>query len=464
MIIKIINFIKSGTMKVSSILLMTLLFCIPYTGIAQTQKTGTLKFSLSEAKDYALKNSPVLLNSERDVEIAKKMIWENTASGLPQADLSAAYAYSPKLAGLTEIFTGGSGDTTGGGNPFGFEINPNDLKTSFYMDIRVTQLIFSGQYLVGLKAAKVYASLSELAHSKSKMDIIESITNTYYMSLVVQQTKNVLDSTLDAVQKTLHESSEMFKNGFVEETDVDQLKILESNIKSSLSVNMRQIELTERLLKFQMGITVDQPIELTDQLDPLISLMNLQAALIDSFNVEDNVEYKMLDTQEKLMKLNMQVTMAEFLPTIGGFYNRHQDYDNNFFNDQSPNMFGLSLNFPLWSSGQRISQVGQKKLTYLKAQTDKQMVQESLLIQYETALSVFLSARDIYNMQKENRDLALRIYKKAITKFKVGVGSSLDLNQTQTQYFNAEGSYFNALMSLVTAKSTLESLTTKTEY
>ena len=114
--------------------------------------------------NYALKNSPILLNSARDVEIAKKQVWENTATGLPQANLSSAYSYSPELAGLSDLFTGAGGDSTGsGGSPFGFEINPNDLKTSFSMDIQVNQLIFSGQYLVGLKAAKVFAGLSELA-------------------------------------------------------------------------------------------------------------------------------------------------------------------------------------------------------------------------------------------------------------------------------------------------------------
>jgi hypothetical protein len=34
--------------------------------------TNPKKFSLNEAKQYALDNSPVLLNSSRDVEIAKK--------------------------------------------------------------------------------------------------------------------------------------------------------------------------------------------------------------------------------------------------------------------------------------------------------------------------------------------------------------------------------------------------------
>jgi outer membrane protein len=430
-------------MKISSVFLTMLVVCMALPARAQTLPvTGPMKFSLNEAKNYALNNSPVLLNSARDVEIAKKKIWENTATGLPQATLSSSYSYSPALVGLSKNL-----------QDFIPGFNPKDMKTSFFASIQVSQLIFSGQYIVGLKAAKVYAGLSELANSKSKIGIVESITTTYFTALVAREAKDILDSTLKTVQKTLFETEQLFANGFVESTDVDQLKILVSNIKSSLSVTERQIDLMDRLLNFQMGIPINQAIVLTDQIDPLVTVMNFEAAVLDSFKLENNVDYQMLSTQEKLMKLNMQVTMAQYLPTLAGFYNRYEDFDKNMFNDQSPNMFGLSLSFPLWTSGQRNSQVSQSRIEYMKAQTNTKMASESLLIQYETSLSEFLSARDIYTMQKESRNLALHIYEKS-----EGMGSSLDLNQTQSQYFDAEGNYFNALMSLVSAKSKLESL------
>jgi outer membrane protein TolC len=106
--------------------------------------------------------------------------------------------------------------------------------------------------------------------------------------------------------------------------------------------------------------------------------------------------------------------------------------------------------------------VSQSRIAYQKARTNKEIASESLHIQYETALSEYISAHDIYILQKENRELSLRIYTKSITKFREGIGSSLDLNQTQSQYFEAEGTYYRALMSLVSAKSKLESLLSTT--
>jgi outer membrane protein len=446
------NIIKSFKMKISSIFISTLMLCAAFAVNAQTQPNGPLKFSLNEAREYALKNSPVLLNSTRDVEIAKKMIWENTATGLPQANLNGSYAYSPELAGLSDQL-----------QEFIPGFNPNDLKTSSFMSIQVDQLLFSGQYIVGLKAAQVYASLSKLAETKSKIGIVESITNTYFTALVARQSSLILDSTLRVIDKTLFESEQMYKNGFLEQTDVDQIRILESNIKSSLAVTTRQIGIMERMLKFQMGLPIDQAIELTDQIDPLVVIMNLETAVIDSFNVEENIDYNMLDTQEKLRLLNYKLSRTQYLPTLSGYYTYYKSLDHNFFNDMSPNTFGLSLSFPLFSSGKRSSQESQRLIEYLKAKTNKQMGADNLLIQFQSALSGFMTARDVYALQTKNRDLALRIYKKSIIKFKEGMGSSLDLNQTQQQFFTAEGTYFNALMALVEAKSKLDSLLSNTE-
>jgi len=450
-------------MKVSPFvcIMMLLIFVLP-AGLTAQMSSDPVKFSLDEAINYALEHSPVLLNSARDVEIAKKRIWETTASGLPQADLSSSYSYSPKLAGLTEIFLGG--DTTGGGgneNPFGFDIDPEDLKTSFFLDIQVSQLIFSGQYIVGLQASKAYSNLSNLSYSKSKADLIETVSNVYFEALVFRSTKKTLDSTLAVVEKTHRETGQLFSSGFAEATDVDQLRIQILNIRSNLMFTERRIELTERLLKFHIGIPVEQPIELTDNMRNLILAMELETAAIDSLNIAENIVYQLATTSEKLSMLNMRVKKAQFLPTLAGFYNRHEDFDDNFFNDQSPDMLGLALNFPLLSSGQRLSQVSQAKLEYLKAKTDREMLTESLLIQYETALSVYISARDVFNMQKENRDLSYKVYINSITKFREGVGSSLDMNQAQGQYFTAENNYYSALMTLVTAKTNLENLLTR---
>ncbi|MCX7985425.1 MAG: TolC family protein, partial [Bacteroidales bacterium] len=145
---------------------------------SQTANDSVLALSLSEAKIYALANSPVIKSSVLDVEAAKKKIWETTAIGLPQVSAKYSYSYIITLPEIYKQFAAmGSGGT-------GAPTNLDDLRTSSTLDITVSQLLFSGSYLVGLQTSKVYRSISELSLSKSKQDLAESVTNSYLLVLV----------------------------------------------------------------------------------------------------------------------------------------------------------------------------------------------------------------------------------------------------------------------------------------
>ena len=56
------------------------------------QDTMQIKsFSLKEAQEYAIEHNLNIQNAKLDVEHAEKVIWENTAMGLPQLNSSLNY-------------------------------------------------------------------------------------------------------------------------------------------------------------------------------------------------------------------------------------------------------------------------------------------------------------------------------------------------------------------------------------
>ena len=194
---------------------------------AKGEKEGKVSFSLEEAKEYALKNSYILKNSNADVLAAKKKVWETTAQGLPQVDASGSYTYMLKIPSALEQFANlGSligNDEEGEGSENGSTINTDDIRYTATMDIKVTQLIFSGPYLVGLQASKTYRNISELMKTKNTHDVLESVTNSYVLVLVAEENKKILQTTLKNLKLTLQEVKAMYKEGFVEDTEVDQL-------------------------------------------------------------------------------------------------------------------------------------------------------------------------------------------------------------------------------------------------
>jgi outer membrane protein TolC len=130
------------------------------------------------------------------------------------------------------------------------------------------------------------------------------------------------------------------------------------------------------------------------------------------------------------------------------------------FNFQPKDVIGVSVNLPILTSGQRLAQVSKEKLNLEKANINKEMVAQSLMLEYETAKNAYQSAYLNYTNNKESMSLSKKIYDKTIIKYKEGMASSLDLTQSQTQYLTAESNYYNSIISLLQAKAKMDRILT----
>jgi outer membrane protein TolC len=303
-------------------------------------------FNLVQAQEYALKNNVNNKNARLDIDIAQQKIWETTAFGLPQVNGSIAYQ---------NIFEVPVMNFNGNDIPLGVQEN-------WTYTLTASQLIFNGSYIVGLKTSKTYSKLSDAALAKTEIEIKENIANSYYMILTLEEGKKSLDSSLSNMQKTFYEMSEMCKLGFIEDTDTDQMQLNVSNLKNSILSVGNQILLSYKLLKYQMGMKVSDSIILTDNLDDLISQMKAEELILTPFDLNSNVNYQLLETQEKLSYLNMQFERSKTLPSIAAFYQHQQLGEKPAFNFTPPNVLGLSVEIPIISGGGRYARINQSKL------------------------------------------------------------------------------------------------------
>lgn len=413
-------------------------------------KADTLKLSVAQALQFALENNQSILNANLDIEAAKKKVWETTAIGLPQASATVAFNYTPKLSAIIEQFSG-----MGGGN-----VSPNDMKWGMSGTITVTQLIFSGSYIVGLQSAKVYKSLSELNQVKSKHDVLESVNNSYINVLIARENKLILDTTYSLLNKTYADMKAMNSAGFIEETDLDQMQITVSTLKSSLDLITRLADMAEKLLKIQLGVSLETPLVLTDSLAPIINTLTIEQLVATDYILENNVDYKMLDAQVKANSLVLKLRKSEFLPELAAFYQYQKEFNDKALSFTPPHTIGVQLNIPIFGSGQKLARVSQAKIDLLKAQNTREQMSNALTLEYIGSKSDLLNAYDKYNTESVNMKLARKIYDRALVKYTNGVISSTDLTQMQNQYLTAQSSYYQSLQDLIAAKSKLQKVLT----
>jgi outer membrane protein TolC len=424
------------------------------------------------------------------VERSRASIWETIAQGLPQVDGTMDYMsyFNYELA-----FNFGSGEApsfteqqlqdalnqTTSVFPFYTQNDVIMLAANTYYEgqlqsmldpttillsdqstakLQISQLIFSGQYIVGIQTAKLAQLISEQNYEFNELNVKEGVISAYYLVLITGESLDILERNVANLEETLDQTRVMYENGMAEQTDVDQLRITVNQISDSRNALQRNLELNYNMLRFQLGLEANVDLMLTDSLEGLFTNMQVESALEIPFSMENNVTYQMMQTQEEISKKMVGLEQWNYAPTIAGFYNYNAKILTSGF-DMNPNhLVGLNMSVPIFSSGMRKARVDQAKIDYNMAQTNLSIMEDQLSLQEKQYKYNLQSSLENLYTQQENVEVAQRVYDSYRHKFEQGMATSLELTQANTNYLDAEGNYLSAIMEVMNAKLQLDKL------
>ncbi len=455
------------------ILLFIILLSCWFTGRLTAQEAGKT-FSLKEAQDYALKHHATARNAGIDLELAKKKIWETTAIGLPQVNAAISYQYmldvpttllpdfiTPAIIGVNKQL-------------FGLELIEPEPPIQYFpakfgteqnlsLQGTLSQLIFNGQYLVGLQAARTFYRSAEKNLEKAGIEVRANLTQTYYMLAVFKENRKLLSKTVTSVERTLFELEESYKNGLVEDIVVDQMKYNLANLRNTLTAVDGQLVVADKLLKFQMGLDLTENITITDSVPVLLESINQLPMEAGTFKAENHIDYRIVETGEQLQYLNLKKEQANYLPVLSAFFTRQENAmrDQFDFLDKSGEWYpttilGINLSVPIFTSGMQHARVQQARLELEKMRNTKSQVKQGLSLAAEEARITYNNALDKFLAEKDNLGLSDKIYQKTLIKFREGIASSTELTQNYNQYLTSQTTYFNTLFELLNARIMLD--------
>ncbi len=419
-------------------LLILAMGLVAFTADAQED---SITFSLVEAQQYAMKNSYVLHNTQQDIAKAEKKVWETITIGLPQVSGSAKfnkYLNLPVSLLPAEIFGGEPGTYI----PVKFGQNYNSD-----FGLSVSQLIFDGSYIVGVGSSQLYLNLSKQAHEKTEIDIRDAVTQAYYMVLISERYKVIMNENLVNSQNLYNETKIYYDNGLREEQDVQQMKIILKNAENEILKADRELSIAKIVLKYAMGYDLETDIKLSDNIDNyVLPLINKPNSLQFDFN--KHIDYRMAQTNFQVSEKLVKLEKSAYLPRLSGFYSFNKAAYSNSANllqsDWYPSsLIGLQLSLKIFNSGQKRAKVQQAKIELDQAETQMKLAEITLQKDYLTAKAQMESAIEKFENDRENRDLAKGILDKTKIKFNNGMASSAELSQQETQYINS----FKALVS-----------------
>jgi outer membrane protein len=437
--------------------LITLLICLApiFKGLAQSQPTSqTYNFTIADCIKYAFDHQSTVVNANLDVKSAEYKIKETIGIGLPQINGSATFTDYLKIP--TTLLPGEFFNMPGTFIPVKFGVNYNAN-----VALAANQIIFSGSYLVGLKASKTYRELYTRNYARSKVDANVNVTKAYYQVLVSNEQVRLLDANIAQLKQQVDQTVAQNKQGFVEKIDVDRITVQYNNLVTTRENTLRLLALNYQLLKFQMGMPIESNLTLVDKLADITLDNNVADFTTDTTFYHNRIEYNLQETQKKLYALDIQNKRSQYLPSLSANASVASSYQNNslgqLFNSYFPSSYiGLSLNLPVFSGFQRLNQVKQARITYLKSQNDLIDLKNSLNLQANQATINYINGLQSLNNQKKSRELAEEVLRVSKIKYQQGVGSSIEVTQAQTALETADNQYIQGLYEALVSKVDLD--------
>ncbi|MCX6295106.1 MAG: TolC family protein [Bacteroidetes bacterium] len=419
---------------------------------AQTKDSISFSFSLQQAIDFALQNQKDVKNAMIDEQIAQKKVNEITGLGLPQINGSfdlREFIEIPTSLIPAEIF---------GGPPGSFAAVKFGTKYNATAGLDASQLLFSGDYFLGLKASKVYVEISSKSTQRTKIETSATVAKAYFTVLVNEERTKLIDATVERVKQTLSNTKSLLDNGFVEKIDFDRLTVTYNNLLVEQEKYQRLLKLGTYLLKYQMGMDINANLTLTDKLED-VKLDVSNTASAQKFDYEKRVEYGLFQTQFKLAKLELKRQRLSYLPTafaygsLSGAAQRNEfdifDTDKKWF---PTSVVGAKVTMPIFTGLQRHARNQQAKLSLLKAENNIDFIKKSIDLEVASASTILQNASSSLENQKKNITIAEDVVRVSKLKYEQGVGSNIELITAETSLKEAQTNYFNALFDALVAK------------
>tara|TARA_B100002052_G_scaffold51675_1_gene44867 strand:- start:1922 stop:3259 length:1338 start_codon:yes stop_codon:yes gene_type:complete len=410
------------------------------------------KLTLKECIQLATENNENLKNSKLEERISKALSREYLSIGLPQINLDGGLKYNhdvPKSLIDISRFMPGVPEGTEQEVQFGQAYDGR-------VDLFINQMIFNGSYFVGLSAAKELVRLSEKLTKRDEIDINISVRKAFYTVLNTKSRIELVNNNLERLQNLLNETTQLYQNGFIEKLDVDRIQVAFNNLNSEKIKADRLYELSKEVLNFQIGLPVGTNIELIGSLSE--DIVNNFSYNLNDFDYSKRIEYSILQTDKNLKFYDLKNNRSQYYPQIYANYNygyntSSSNYDLFFESDRwkSFGTLGLKIIVPIFDGFLKRSKINQSKYKIEQVENQMMFLERSINLQINQSIINYENTKESLTISKQNLELAQNVYNATERKYKEGVGSNLELIDSNNSLKIAQNQYYNSLYESIIA-------------
>ncbi|MCG3657796.1 TolC family protein [Aliarcobacter butzleri] len=419
--------------------------------------------NFNEVLQQALENSKDLKKQALNIDSIKQDY--NIIDGINYGKLSissevsrtnhAGYVFNSKLSSREATFRDfGFSQMNEGMDIIPKDLNyPND-RTNINSYVSYDIPLFMGFKIENQKdILKLQGKANELLYNLDKKNLEFEILKAYNSAVVAKDFVKALEKAKQTVEFIYEGAIEFHKNGLVTKIDVNEAKVYQLNINSTLTEAKNNFNLALAYLKY---LTSNENITDVENLENIyFDLKNFDELYNNALETRDEV--KMQNITIEANKKNINVQKGSYYPTVFS----HLEYgvnDDRFTASKDKDYYialvGISLT--LFDSS-RSAYLEKSKIEHLKSTLDYEKLKDSIKLELEKAILDYKAKQEILKEKIEAKNLAFEVLNQANLQYKNRLISMTTLLSQEANFRKSESMLINAKYenSLVLAKLNL---------
>ncbi|MCR1815253.1 TolC family protein [Aliarcobacter butzleri] len=406
--------------------------------------------NFNEVLQQALENSKDLKKQALNIDSIKQDY--NIVDGINYGKLSissevsrtnhAGYVFNSKLSSREATFRDfGFSQMNEGMDIIPKDLNyPND-RTNINSYISYDIPLFMGFKIENQKdILKLQEKANELLYNLDKKNLEFEILKAYNGAVVAKDFVKALEKAKQTVEFIYEGAKEFHKNGLVTKIDVNEAKVYQLNINSTLTEAKNNFNLALAYLKY---LTSNENITDVENLENIyFDLKNFDELYNNALETRDEVKMQSITIEAN--KKNIDVQKGSYYPTVFS----HLEYgvnDDRFTASKDKDYYialvGISLT--LFDSS-RSAYLEKSKIEHLKSTLDYEKLKDGIKLELEKAILDYKAKQEILKEKIEAKNLAFEVLNQANLQYKNRLISMTTLLSQEANFRKSESMLINA--------------------
>ena len=390
-----------------------------------------------QAVKFTLENNLDILVSENVLEISKNNSSILNSDYLPIINAESSFAKNKADVDI---------DTPGG---LSGEIEERDEEAE---SARLNVIY----YLVDGNGRRFNYKKSKELFNRTKFEVKEIIENTllqlftiYFDFARLTREKEILKNTLDISLERLERVKTKYKFGQSTSLEVSSAEV-DKNTDSLNYLNiMKALSNTKRDLNLIMNIDLESKFEIDEE----VSFINLLE--IEKFynsGLSNNTMYQILNIDVEISNLELKAIKSTYLPVVQltGSYGWNENINTNpygLYNKfvQTGTIYGgVDITLPIFNGGKRITATKNARISLENSKIQKNKNELEIIKNIRNAYETYKNNLFLLKIQEKSYQTSKLSYSKFEENYSLGLVSSIEFRQAQTNLLKAELSLNNS--------------------